>query len=113
VRGLWGLQEVTRPRTLQKQIEDLQSDVESLRISQDQLQNTMRLQGALAHTGLEVLGYGEPARYELGHVTQCELCGELFDVTERGFELKLRSKAWGPRYGYAHWEWFNDVTRTR
>jgi hypothetical protein len=103
---------VTRPRTLQRQIEDLQSDVESLRVSQDRLHNTMRLQGALAHTGLEVLGYSGPARYELGHVTQCELCGELFDVTERGFELRLRSKAWGPRYGYVHRECFNEATRT-
>jgi hypothetical protein len=103
---------MTRSRPLQKQLEDLRSDVEVLRLAQDRLQNLTRLQIALMHTGLEVLGYDGPVRYELDHVTQCELCGGPIEVSDRGYELRLRSKAWGPRYGYVHRECFNEATRT-
>ncbi|MDW5563596.1 MAG: hypothetical protein SA339_10255 [Methanomassiliicoccus sp.] len=65
-----------------------------------------KLLGVLGHHGLEVLGYEGPARYELGRIVQCELCGDLVTVEDFGFELRLRSKALGPRYGYVHKDCF-------
>lgn len=102
---------MTRPTPLSRQIEDLRSDLEILRSAQDRLFNVARLHAALAHYGLEVLGYEGPARYELSRVVQCELCGEPLDVTDIGYELRFRSKAWGPRYGYVHKECFDRATR--
>lgn len=97
---------------LQRQIEDLRDEVEVLRLAQDRLANVARLQVALLSSGLEVLGYEGPSRYDLGHITQCELCGEPLDVLSISYELFLRSKAWGLRYGYVHRECFNEATRT-
>lgn len=96
--------------SIQRQIEDLREEVEVLRLAQDRLYNVMRLQMALMDSGLEVLGYDGPSRYDLGHITQCELCGEPLDVLTASYELRLRSKAWGLRYGYVHRECFARAT---
>lgn len=101
---------MSRPTPLSRQLEDIRSEVEVLREAQDRLSNVARLQMALSHCGLEVLGYEGPARYELGRVVQCELCGDLVTVEDMGYELRLRSKAWGPRYGYLHKECFERIT---
>lgn len=103
---------MTRPIPLSKQIEDLRGEVEVLRLAQDRLANISILQAALSHNGLEVLGDEGPARYEVGHIVQCELCGDLVTVEDIGYELRLRSKAWGPRYGYLQKECFERATRT-
>lgn len=84
--------------------------MEALRLAQDRLANISMLQAALGHHGLEVLGYEGPARYEVGRVVQCEICGDLVTVEDMGYELRLRSKAWGPRYGYMHKECFERMT---
>lgn len=99
-----------RPTPLARQVEDLRSDLELLRSAQDRLFNVARLQTALVHYGLEVLGYEGPARYGLSRIVQCELCGELLDVTDIGYELRLRSKAWGPQYRYIHKKCFERAT---
>lgn len=98
--------------SLQRQIEDLRDEVEVLRLAQDRLANVKRLQVALLSSGLEVLGYEGPSRYDLGHITQCELCGEPVDDLSVSYELFLRSKAWGLRYGYVHRECFQEKTST-
>ncbi|NLT36753.1 MAG: hypothetical protein GXX95_01145 [Methanomassiliicoccus sp.] len=96
---------------IHRQIEDLREEVEVLRLAQDRLYNVMHLQMALKDSGLEVLEYDGPSRYDLGHVTQCELCGEPLDVLTVSYELFLRSKAWGLRYGYVHRVCFEQVLR--
>jgi hypothetical protein len=95
---------------IQRQIEELREEVEVLRLAQDRLANVARLQVALLSSGLEVLGYDGPSRYDLGHITQCELCGEPVDDLSVSYELFLQSKAWGLRYGYVHRECFEGAT---
>src|SRR5690606_31277547 len=96
--------------TLQRQIEDLREEVGVLRLAQDRLANVARLQLALISTGLEVLGYDGPSRYDFGHVTQCELCGEPLNVLTVSYALFLRSRACGLGYGFIHRECFDRVT---
>lgn len=98
---------------LQRQIEELREEVKVLRLAQDRLANMARLQVALKSTGLEVLGYDGPSRYDHDHITLCELCGEPLDVLSVGYELFLRSKAWGLRYGYVHRECFEEAALKR
>ncbi len=102
---------MTRPVPISKQIEDLRSELALLKMAQDRLSNVACLGMVLRSSGLEVLGYDGPARYELGRAVQCELCGKLLDVSDRGYELKLLSKTWGWRYGYLHQECFQKATR--
>lgn len=92
-------------------IEDLRSEMEVLREAQDRLCNVARLQAILGVHGLEIFGYDGPARYELGRIVQCELCGDLVTVEDISYELRLRSKVWGPRFGYVHKECFQQATR--
>ncbi|MDW5562789.1 MAG: hypothetical protein SA339_06130 [Methanomassiliicoccus sp.] len=89
---------------LSRRVEELRSEVELLRGAQDRLHNVMRLQGVLRYHGLEVLGQEGPVRYELGPIVQCDLCEDLVNVEDLGFELRLRSRAWGPRHWYLHKE---------
>lgn len=90
-----------------RRIADLQGELDMLRRSQDRLRDIARLQFVLGVHGLEVLDYDGPAFYELGHVAQCEVCGDLVDEDDKGYELFLRSRAWGPRYGYLHKECYD------
>jgi len=73
--------------------------------------NTSLLGVALRPCGLEVLSYEGLARYEPGRTCQCELCGELVDVSDMGYEFRLYSRAWGPRYGYVHKGCFDQAVR--
>jgi len=100
---------MSRAIPIRRQIEELRGEVEVLRLAQDRLANVARLQVALMSSGLEVLGYDGPSLYDLGHITQCELCGEPVDTLSVSYELFLRSKAWGLRYGYVHRECFEEA----
>jgi hypothetical protein len=98
-------------KRLSAKLDELRADYELLRAAQDKLVNISLLGVALRPSGLEVLSYDGPARYELGRVVRCELCGEIVDVSDRAHELRLLSRTWGPRYGYVHKECFERATR--
>ncbi|MDW5564149.1 MAG: hypothetical protein SA339_13100 [Methanomassiliicoccus sp.] len=89
---------------------ELRSEVELLREAQDRLHNVMKLQGVLGHHGLEVLGYEGPAPYGPNGIVQCELCGDLLDVTDVRFVLSLQSMTYGRHHGYAHRDCFERAT---
>ncbi|MBI0582460.1 MAG: hypothetical protein JET69_05530 [Methanomassiliicoccales archaeon] len=93
-----------------RRIADLQGELEMLRRSQDRLRDIAHLQFVLGVHGLEVLDYEGPAFYELGRVAQCEICGELVNEDDKAYELRVRSRAFGPRFGYLHKECFEEVT---
>lgn len=82
---LGGLAVVTRPTPLSSQVEELRSEL--LRNAQDRLLNIARLQAALAHNGIEVLGYDGSARYELSNVVQCGLCGSYKTLKYAGLNV--------------------------
>lgn len=92
-------------------IEELQEDMEDLRLAHAAIANTTRLNEILRPHGVEVLEYEGPARYELGRPLRCEICGEPIDVTHLAYELRLMSAAWGPRFGYLHQQCFDLATR--
>jgi hypothetical protein len=81
------------------------------RFNESRLNEMISLINRIGLEELDRYSFEGPARFELSHVTQCEPCGKLFDVSDRGYELRLRSIAWGPKYGYAHRECFDQITR--
>lgn len=94
-----------------RRIADLQGELDMLRRSQDRLRDIARLQFVLGVHGLEVLDYDGPAFYDLEDVVQCEICGDLVGEDDKAYELRVSSRAFGPRFGYLHKECFERAAR--